>query len=252
MARTATAASKAKSSKSKTVNQRVSKSVRSKSKSTKAVNTTPLTNQETQHSFPLGFSAWVTKVRNYKPNKRAYIGILIVGLVILALLNKDWFVAATVNGSPISNFELQNRLNQQFRTDVLNQMINEKIILDEARKQNSLATESQIDERILELEQNVGGAEVLDNLLVQQNQTRITLRDQLRLQLSIANLYDKEATVSAEEIASFLEQNRASLEATEEAEQEKEVVGIIKQQKLGEIFSQKFQELRQKANIKIF
>ncbi len=72
------------------------------------------------------------------------------------------------------------------------------------------------------------------------------------IQLAITKLYDKEATVSAEEVSKFIETNKDQLKATDSAGQEKEAYDNLKQQKLSQIFSQKFQQLKQKANIKIF
>lgn len=189
---------------------------------------------------------------NFKSSKKFYLILLIVGILLLATYKKGFFLAAIVNGAPITNLELQIKLNQQFRTQTLNQLINEKIILDEARKNNALPTDAEIDKKISELETNVGGKDVLDSLLSQQGQTRETLKNQLRTQLAITKLYDNEATVSAEAVTQFIEQNKDQLRATDSAKQQKEAFDTLKQQKLSQIFSQKFQELRQKANIKIF
>src|SRR3989344_4104225 len=168
---------------------------------------------------------------NLKSSKKLYLGLIISGVLLLAIYKKNWFVAATVNGSPISNLELQTKLNAQFKTQILTQMINEKIIMDEARKGSAIPTEEEVNQKIKELETQVGGAETLDMLLSQQGQSRSSLKDQVRVQLAISKLYINEATVSAEEI-----------EATD----------ALKQQKLSEIFTQKFQDLRSKAKIQIF
>lgn len=194
----------------------------------------------------------IYSLKNFRSSKKVYIIVLVAGLLLLAAFKKDLLIAAIVNGSPVTNLELQMRLNREFRTQTLNQLINEKIILEEARKNNAVVQESEVDQKIVELETSVGGKDVLENLLSQQGQTKATLRDQVRMQLAIAKLYDKEATVSAEALTKFLEQNRQSLRATDSASQEKEAYDILKQQGLSQIFNQKFQELRQKANIKIF
>lgn len=190
--------------------------------------------------------------KNFKSSKKLYIVILIAGLLLLGFYKKSWFVAAIVNGAPITNLELQMKLNQQFRTQTLNQLINEKIILEEARKANSTPSEPEVDKRISELEAQVGGPQILDTLLTQQGQTRQGLRDQVRLQLAIAKLYDREATVSADEITKFIEQSSSLLQATDSGKQQEEAFNLLKQQKITEIFNQKFQELRQNAKIQIF
>lgn len=192
------------------------------------------------------------RVIGLKKSKEFYIILVIAGLLALAIYKKEWFVAAIVNGSPVSNLELQMRLNQQFRSQTLNQMINEKIILSQAAKNNVAVTEAEVTKKISEIETNVGGAQALDSLLSQQGQNRQSIRQQIKLQLSIEKLYANEATVSAAEVTEFIEQNQNQLQATDSAGQEKEATDAIKNQKISQIFAQKFQELRQKAKIQIF
>ncbi|OGE26848.1 hypothetical protein A3C26_03015 [Candidatus Daviesbacteria bacterium RIFCSPHIGHO2_02_FULL_39_12] len=192
------------------------------------------------------------KLIGLKSSKKFYLALLAISILLLVIYKKSWFVAATINGLPITNFELQIKLHQQSKTQILNQLINEKIVLNEAGKIGAVPSQSEIDQKIAEVEKNVGGKDVLDSLLTQQGQTRITLRDQIRVQLAITKLYDKDATVSAEEVSKFIEENKQVLRATDSASQQKEALDTLKQQKLSQIFSQKFQELRQKANIQIF
>lgn len=192
------------------------------------------------------------KIIDFKKSKKFYIVVIIAGLLLLAIYKKSWFVAATVNGVPVTNLELQMRLNQQFRSQTLNQLINEKVILGEATKNNVVVTDTDINKKITEVETSVGGAQSLDALLTQQGQTRQSIRQQIKLQLTIEKLYANEATVSAEEVTQFIEQNREQLQATDSAGQQKESYEALKNQKLSQLFSQKFQELRQKAKIQIF
>lgn len=190
--------------------------------------------------------------KSFRSSKKFYIVLIIAGLLILAVYKKGWFIAAMVNGSPITNLELQSRLNQQFRTQTLNQIIDEKIILSEAAKNNIAVSEAEVSSKISEIEANVGGPQALDALLAQQGQDRTSIRQLIRLRLTVEKLYEKEATVSAEEVNKFIEQNKAQMQATDSAAQEKEAYEAIKSQKLNQISGQKFQELKTKAKIQIF
>lgn len=184
-------------------------------------------------------------------DKRLIVMVVVLALLALAIYKKEWFVAATVNGTPLTNFELLSRMNQQFRSQTLNQIINEKIILNEAQKNGVTVSGVEVNDRISQLEANVGGGQLLDSLLAQQGQTRESLKDQLKFQLIIEKLYSNEATFSAEELDQFIEENNAQL-STDSAKQKDEGAKLLKQQKVSTIFSQKFQELRQKAQIQIF
>lgn len=191
-------------------------------------------------------------LKNFKSSKKFYLVLLIVGLSLLIIYKKSWLIAATVNRSPITNLELQMKLNDQFRSQTLNQLIEEKVLLDEARKNNAFPTEAEIDQRIKDLETQVGGSQVFDSLLSQQGLTRSALRNRVRIPLAISKLYLKEATVSAEEIDKFLETNKDQLRATDSAKQVEEAEDLLRQQKLSQIFNEKFQNLRQQAKISIF
>lgn len=185
-------------------------------------------------------------------NKRVYVVILLLGLILLAYYKKSWFIAAIVNGSPVSNFELLNRMNKQFRDQTLTQLINEKIILAEASKKNITVSPTELNQKISDIEKNVGGAETLNTLLQQQGQTRESLKQQLEFQLLIEKLYSPEATVSASEVDEFISKNSEQLRASDSAAQVTEATEILKQQKLSQIFNERFQQLKQAANIKIF
>ncbi len=224
----------------------MAKSVKAKSKKLEVVNIIPggkLSNF--LNTFP-------DKLVKFRSSKNLYIAALVIGVLLLAIFKKNWFVVAMVNNTPITNLELQTQLNQQFRTQTLTQLINEKIIMLEASKKAALPTQAEINNKIAELEKTVGGKAALDSLLSQQGQTRVSLLNQIRIQLTITKLYEKEATVSAEEVTKFVDKNKAQMQATDSAAQQKEAYDIIKNQKLSQLFSQKFQELHQKANIKIF
>lgn len=192
------------------------------------------------------------KVTNFKPSKTFFTILIIVGIVALVIVKKDWFIAAMVNGQPVSNLDLQIRLNKQYRTQTLQQMINEKLILDEANKNNAIPTEAEVDTKIAEVETSVGGKAAFDSLLSQQGQDRNSVRSQVKLQLAIEKLYKNDATVSAQEVEKFIETNRDYLKATDSASQKSEAENLLKQQKLSQIFSQKFEELKKKANIQTF
>lgn len=192
------------------------------------------------------------RIVGYRPSKRVYLILVVVGILLLAVLKKEWFIAGMVNGSPITNLEVQLKLNQQFKNQILTQLINEKLILQEAAKASALPSDAEIENKVTEVETRLGGKEVLDSLLSQQNTTRETFKKQLKLEVIITKLYEKEATVSAEELQKFIEENRQVLQSTDSASLEKEATEMLKQQKLSQIFNEKFQALKEGADIKTF
>lgn len=226
-------------------------------KTTKKIITKKVATNKTVATVPTAFYSQISDklpetLRNIKLNKFIIIAVVIIAVAGLFTYKKNWIIAGSVNGSFISNFEVLSRLNSQFRTQTLNQMINEKIILLEAQKQNISVNQQEVTDKITTLEQSVGGKETLDSLLAQQGQTRVGLQDQVKIQLIIEKLYGNEATVSATEVADFIVQNQAQMQASDSAGQQKEAEDALKQQKLGTLFNQKFQELKSAAKVSIY
>lgn len=202
--------------------------------------------EEDESSFNL------SEYKKYLPSKKITAVIILAVLLLMGVIKKGWFVAGLVNGSPITNFELQQRLNEQFRTQVLNQIIDEKIVLQEAKKQGIFVSDAEVQARITQLEAKFGGPQVLDNLLSQQGQTRKSIKNQLKVPIAVEKLYDKEATYSAEEVDEFIKKNKKQLQSTDSASQTLEATAIIKQQKLSQIIKNKFEQLKQQAKIQLF
>ena len=194
----------------------------------------------------------LSTLTSYRPSKKGWIVIAAAAVLILLATQKGLFLAASVNGTPITNIELLSRLNQQYRAQMVSQLVDEKLILNEAQKNGVSVSAQEVNDKISQIEGNVGGPEALDNLLAQQDQTRSGLKDQLKIQLIIEKLYANEATVSAEEVSQFISENADSLQATTSAEQTKEATDILKRQKLGKAFNEKFQEIKNSAKIQTY
>lgn len=187
-----------------------------------------------------------------KKNKFLYLAAAIIIIALIVSYKKGLLIAATVNGAPITNLEVLQREDAQFHKQTLDQLIQEKLILGEAKKKGVVVTEKEIDAKIAEIEKQVGGAAALDSLLSQQGQTRAGVREQIRISISLEKMYASEATVSADEVSKFIEQNKEQMQSTTEADLTKEATDYLRSQKLNEIFSQKFQEIKKAATIQIF
>lgn len=189
---------------------------------------------------------------NKKISKRTLIIIIVVGLLLLAYFKKSWFVAATVNNQPIISIELEQKLNQQYRTQVLNQLINEKIIEQEATKKGVIISPRAISDKIDETEKRYGGSENFNMLLSQQGANKDDFVKQIKLQLMVEKMYSSEIQPTEDEIKQFMEANKNDPEATDEAKFKQTATVAVKQQKLSTVFQTKFQELKTATKVQIF
>lgn len=200
------------------------------------------------------------KLPEYTPDKpkvtplfslKNIILLIILVLIVLVWKFKGYFVAALVNGQPISRWELNDRLAKQFGSQSLDNIINERLLLSAARQKGIFITSDEINSRVKEIEGRLQGKVSLSEALSAQGLTEDAFRKQLEIQLSIEKMFDKEATVSSKDIDDYISSSSQTYKsATDPAAVKEEVKSILKQQKVNELFETWFSDIRKNANIK--
>lgn len=186
-------------------------------------------------------------------SKKHIIIILILLIALLIWKFKSYFIVAFVNGQPISRWQLNEQLAQRFGEQALDNIISERLILAAARQKGIFITKEEIDGRINQIKQQITGGVDLSQALKAQGLTENDFRRQIEIQLSIDKMFDKEASVSTQDVEDYISKNTSLLKtSTNPAMLREEVKGMLKQQKTGELFTNWFDEIRKKADIKKF
>lgn len=170
---------------------------------------------------------------------------LIAVIVVLALagtaaavavtlgMQRGTSVAATINGEVIYRNELDREVTtvaRQYGIDlageqgraqrdeitriVLDQMIDQRLILQEARRRDALASDAQVDQALADIKTNFSSEAEFTAALEERGLTLTDLRERLRTTLTVQNLQAKvsTATVSAEEIQKHFQENRTEFD----------------------------------------
>jgi parvulin-like peptidyl-prolyl isomerase len=176
---------------------------------------------------------------------------LILGALILALLayfGVKYFVVAWVDKKPITRFEYYQNLESRYGKDTKEQMITEKLILDEAQGKGVSVSDKEIQDEINKFVAQQGGQAQLDQILQMQGLNMDQLKRLVRLQLLRQKLFGNNITVSDQELSQYIEQNKQSLLpdkdqlATDSANpeisdaQKAQIKDQLKQQKINDAF----------------
>jgi len=186
-----------------------------------------------------------------KKNKTPLI-IAILGIVLLIALatSKGYVVAAIVNNAPIFRFQLDKVVMARYGKTTLEGMISEKLIDQESKKAGIKITQAEIDAQEEEVLKSFGGKVTLDELLKFQGLTKSDFDGQVRLQLQVNKLLEKDVTVTDEEIAAYQETNKSLMVSSDEAALKEEARKALTEQKINEKVQSWFTEV--KNNSKIF
>lgn len=214
-------------------------------------NTTPSSSATTAStSSDASKSASSFKVR--KPYIALVITILLLGAALYYF--RGLFVAAVVNGQPISRLEVVRQTEQQSGKQTLDTLVRNALIEQKAKKENVSVTEKEINDEIKKLQDNLSKqGQNLDQVLQAQGMSQEDLKKLIRLDKLVAKMVGKDVKVSDDEINKYIEDNKDALpQDADEATLKKQVSEQLKQQKTNEKVRNWLAEIQKEANVTYF
>lgn len=188
--------------------------------------------------------------------KKSYLlwGIGVITLILAIYLLRGIFIAATVNGQPISRIAVIRELERQGGKQALNSIVTKNLILQEAKKQNVTVNQEEIDKELKRIEDNIKRqGQTLDQALMLQGMTRESLQGQIRLQKMIEKIVGKDIKVTEKAIDEYIAKNQESIPQEQDPKVvRKQVKEQLRQQKLNEKVNTWITSLRKNAKISSF
>jgi len=192
----------------------------------------------------------------FKKPKPLYIaiGVAVVLIIIALFFAKGIFVAATVNGSPISRLSVIQELEKQGGKQALEAIIDKKLIETELNKQKITATKEEVDAEIEKIKAQVtaqGGT--LEMALAQQGMTEEKLREQITVQKKLEKLLADKVAVTEAEIDTYIKDSKATTPKDMKIEDfRKQISEQLKGQKFQQEAQKWVADLTAKAKIKYY
>lgn len=141
------------------------------------------------------------------------LAALMLFLVISTLASCKGKPVATVNGEAITRDEFNKQLEDTAGAQVLDRMITEKLVFQEATKLKIEVTDKDLNAKIDEIKGSFGNEEQFQAALKQNSLTLEKLKEQLKSQIIVEKASRQGIKVSDAEIKQHYEQNKDSLYA---------------------------------------
>ncbi|GIP55022.1 peptidylprolyl isomerase [Paenibacillus vini] len=175
------------------------------------------------------------------------LAVLLIAAVIIPLVSgKKVEAVATVNGEEITKDQLYDEMSVGGANEqALDKLITMKLIDQEAKKQNIVYPDTEIDKEIEKYVENFGSQENLEQALASSAMTMEDLRENIRMNELLTQLLEPQVKVTDEQIKQTFEDNKASFDTPEQVrtsvilvQTEDEAKEIIKELKDGKDFAE--------------
>ncbi|MFZ2664223.1 MAG: SurA N-terminal domain-containing protein [Patescibacteria group bacterium] len=190
----------------------------------------------------------------FKENKLFSIGIIAVFIAfIFGFVLKSLFVAATINGKPVSRLRVIRELEKNNGLTTLDSIVTEELIRQEAKKKGVKISKEDVDSEIASIEESLKDqGQSLDEILVSQGTTRKELVKNIELQKMIEEMLSDKLSVTDEEVQKYMDENASSFpEGTNMDDVKTLVKQQLSQQKLSTEFQGWFESIQKDAKINI-
>jgi len=185
---------------------------------------------------------------------KIFIPLIIAVLIILGFFLKGLFVVAIVNGQPITRLSIIQELEKRDGKQALSALVNQTLILQEAKKKNMNVSKEEIDRLAKQIEDSLKKqGQNLNTALAVQGLTKEDFLIQLRLRTLVEKLLANKIKVTDKEVSDYIGKNKETLPTDlKEDEIKKGVMEQLKQQKLASASQAWLAELNKNAKINYF
>lgn len=156
-------------------------------------------------------------------------------------------VVAVVNGEKITRKELDRRLENIYGQSVLERMIEEKLVIQEGRKQKIKVKEEEITQKVEDLMRRFPSKEKFEELMRESNMTMKDLKEQIATGIVLEKLVDR--IIPEQEVKDYFEQNKEFFKRKEQIrarhillKNEEEAKEVLQKIRKGEDFAKLAQE----------
>jgi parvulin-like peptidyl-prolyl isomerase len=144
-----------------------------------------------------------------------------VNAEIITISELDEFVDTILDQykARFEEFELSQKINQA-RADVLNQMVNDRLIQQEARRRQIKVGEAEVDQAIGRLETRFSSKEEFEEAMLAQDTTLEDLKEKYKSELMVMKLMNEEVrskvSVSQDEVEAYYDEHKDQMREPEE------------------------------------
>ena len=189
---------------------------------------------------------------NLMPLAVFLVGVFI--LVALFLFARKNLIVATINGQPLTRFEVIKSLEKQGAKQVVDSLVSQTLLTQKAKQEKLEATTEEINTEINKIKKQLKDqGSNLETVLATQGMTQQDLEEQIQLRLLLDKLLAGKTKVTDKEINNYLEENRDSYPAEMTEPELKKTIGEqLENQKLSNAAQELLTKLKDEANIKYY
>jgi hypothetical protein len=177
------------------------------------------------------------------------LGYVFRDRIYSVLASRGIFLAAVVNGQPITRSSLDKQLEAQYGSQALDDLISRTIVEQEIQKQHIVISNDQVNVKIDSIKKTLPQNMTLDQALKMQGLSLPDFQQQVKIQLALDQILSSKIQVTDSEISDYIATNSSQFKGASPSAAYQQAKTTLQQQKSNQVFQSWFATLRQSAKI---
>jgi len=142
--------------------------------------------------------------------KLALIVVLGIALYLVAQKYRGYILAGTVNSSPISRWELNQKMSEKYGKQSFDEIVNQRLLDAELKKNNIVVSDKEVSDETAKIIKEYGGEEAFKAALSQYGLTEAKAKDSIRQSLSLKKIIEKnyKIEITDDQVKKYFDDNK--------------------------------------------
>lgn len=205
-----------------------------------------------------------TSVKEVVVRKRAINPILLVkiilviaiGVVVFLLVQKyrGLFVAGMVDKSPISRWELNQKMTEKYGTQTLEEIISDRLLNENLKKYKIVVTDKEVADELASIKAQYGGEDQFKAAIAQYNMTEAQAVDSIKQSLGLKKIVEATYTITVTDadVQKYFDDNKANYTGKKLQDVAAEIKDTLTQQQIYTDSQDWYTQIRKDAKVSIF
>ncbi|WP_139995883.1 peptidyl-prolyl cis-trans isomerase [Kurthia sp. Dielmo] len=142
--------------------------------------------------------------------------VIVVGVIVYALIGNSNNYVAKVGDTKITTTELNEAMQKQYGSTVVQTLITNSVIEQEAKKQDVTVTQKEIDAEVKTQATQYGGTEGLESALESSNMTMNDFEESVKTYIQTQKLMEPTLEITDAKLKAYFKENKSSYDTAKQ------------------------------------
>lgn len=182
--------------------------------------------------------------------------VIAVGVVVFLLVQKNinLFVAGTVNKSPVTRWELNNKMGEKYAEQTFEEIVSERLLAENLKKYNIVVSEKEVQDELAKIKLQYGGEEQFQAALAQFGTTEAKALYSIEQSIGLKKLIEtvSKIEISEESVSLYYTENKATYDGKTFEEVKEQIKEALYQQEIYTKSQEWYSTIRKEATVNSF